>query len=136
MKDVEWDEFQLELNESEFDCGGNVDRANDEFIDIIKRAAERKIGYVKECKRKNKNKWWSPEIQKARKERRERNRICRALRKRKQRGEIDEEEYMCAWREYQRKQKEVKQLIRRAREQEEKIMIEKIRDSGEDEGRD
>ncbi len=113
-----------------------MENANDELRENITRVAENKIGYVKESKRKKRNAWWNAEIQNARKERKVKNKRCSVLRKQRGRGVNEENEYQGAWIEYVSKQKEVKQLIRKAREKEERKMVEKIRESGDENGRD
>ncbi len=137
MRDVKWDDFQVELSEIDFVCGGTVENANSELREKITKAAEKRIGYIKESKKKKrKNTWWNAEIQCARKERKEKNKRCRSLRKQRGRGENEENEYQVAWEEYKNRQRVVKVLIRKAREKEEKIMVEKIRESEDGEGRD
>ena len=146
VREADWDSFREEVGKIEWKTGenglqteGGVDECNRGLVRKLTKAAEESIGRTRpsgEGRERCRKRWWNEEIDRARKERRQLNRRCRNLRRCRQNSEVERIEYDRAWEEYRSKQQEVKTLIRRARGNEERKIIEELREKGEEGGRE
>lgn len=146
VREADWDSCREAVGKMEWKTGENglqaergVDECNRGLVRKLTKAGEDSIGRTeprgkgREWKRKR---WCNKEIDRARKERRQLNRRCRSLRRSRQNSEEERIAYDRVWEEYRSKQQEVKVLIRRARGNEERKIIEELRRKGEEGGRE
>ena len=112
LKSARWNDFRDSLIGVDWSVDGGVDEINECVRENLTRVAEDKIGRVRNgSTRKPRKRWWNEEIERERKQRKECNRKCRWLRKKKENSEEDRVAYEEAWLEYKKKQKKVKWLI-------------------------
>ena len=103
------------LRNTEWTMTGGVNDANNMLWRRVNEVAEDKIGKtIQGTRRRTCNRWWNRDIEKARKNRQECNRVCRRLRRKRDNSETDRQECEDAWEKYRSAQKEVKKLIRKA----------------------
>ena len=116
MKDGDRQKYREKLEEMDKLTAVNAVSINDQITSNVSRIAKECIGRTKGGRYKKKSKsWWNDEIKIARNERKVRNRECRKLRCRVNKGEMKEEEYNNAWKAYVKQKNVVKNLIRNAR---------------------
>ena len=144
MREADWDKFREAFEREtgmtvQYENNLGVDEMNERLGTRINRAAESSVGKTRKReknKRKESKRWWNEKIERARKERKQLNRECRNLRRRRENSEEECNEYERIWNKYRGKQKEVKNLIRKARVNEDREIIRKLRSTGENGGRD
>ena len=133
LNEVNWEEFQGELDEMQWHGVTDVKEMNERLTKNVRLAAERKIGIRKNMNKRKQNKpWWNVDISNARKERKNLNKVCRRMRAARGSEDASAEVYNNAWKEYQDKRKQVKSMIRRAVERYEKNKICELREKGEE----
>ena len=133
MRDANWEEFQVDLREMDwmYENVHNVDEVSKKFVGNVRKAAERKIGHVRNKGRKKTPKpWWNGDIEEALKKRKRCNRRCRTLRKRRNENEEAESDYQNAWEEYVRQQRLTKRIIMNAKVKSERSVVESFREKG------
>ena len=138
LRSGNWMAYKEKLRDINLECLDNINDLNNELVQKVKKVAVEVVGRVKgkHVGKKAQNTWWSEDIQKARKERKVRNKRCRKLRKELERGQDVSVEYQAAWNEYIAQQKRVKVLIRKARVNDENMKLEELRRKGEEGGKE
>ena len=139
LRDVGWENFQVDLSARSWDNGGmhDVEYLNERLVEDVRSAAESKIGYVRVGRRKKVRKpWWNDEIREARKERKRMSRQCRWLRKKRHESDEAENEYQNAWEIYVKQQRLTKRMIVKAKVKCERNVIESLREKGMEGGRE
>ena len=135
LRDANWENFQLCLSEKMWNIESVQDV--DEVIENVRSAGVSEIGYVRMSEKKRKNKpWWNEEIKEARRLRKNLNRECRRLKKRRHESEEAEVEYQSAWAAYVRQQRLTKRKIRDAKVKCEKSTIQSLKEKGLQGGRE
>ena len=139
LRDANWENFQLCLSEKMWNIESvqDVDELNEKLIENVRSAGVSEIGYVRMSGKKRKNKpWWNEEIKEARRLRKNLNRECRRLKKRRHESEEAEVEYQSAWAAYVRQQRLTKRKIRDAKVKCEKSTIQSLKEKGLQGGRE
>ena len=129
--------FRCDLEQIVWKEEGGVDDMYQSLCKTVDGIARRRIGILRLKSRGKKcNRWWNGEIKRARKERKELNREQKRLHK-VANGDVGRKrEYEETWDKYKKKQREVKNLIRKARANVEREIVEELREKGEEGGRD
>ena len=133
LREVKWEDFQVELSEMDwlYENACDVDEVNKKFVSNVRKAAIRKVGYVRTKNRKRTDRpWWNEDIRNARRERKRCNRLCRRLRKRRNESEEAKNEYQNAWEAYVKQQRLTKRKIMNAKSKCERNVIQSLREKG------
>ena len=136
FKDVDWNAFQVDLQELDMLYTNNIDNINENITKKVKDVAKIHIRKSKRGSRNKKKSWWNRYINEAKQERKLKNRRQRKLRKKKNNSTEDQTAFSTAWEEYTKSKKIFSDLIMREKISEDKKIISNIRAKGEEGGRD
>ena len=139
LRDANWENFQVCLSETMWipESAQDVDELNERLINSVMSAGVSKIGFVRRSGKKWKNKpWWNEDIKEARRQRKNLNRECRWLKKRRHDSDAAEVEYQNAWAAYVRQQRMTKRKIRDAKVKCERSTIQSLKEKGLQGGRE
>jgi hypothetical protein len=138
LRGANWDNFQVELGEAEWNGTYGVEELSSCLEKNIKKAATKKIGYVRMKRGKRVGKaWWNDDIKERRNERKVSNRACRRMRAQRKRGiEVSNEEYLTEYNEYLSNKNKVRNLIHSAMSDDDKRVVDELRRKGEEGGKE
>ena len=136
LKGVTWENFEVDLQV--LDClYYDVNQLNNSITTEINKSANEHIKKTNKVGKETKKNWFNQEIKVAIDKRQEKNRECRKIRKDINRGvRVEEGMYSAAWSSFLELKRRVHYLVREAMSKEEKFIIDRIREKGEEEGKD
>ena len=139
LRDANWENFQVCLSEKRWNAESvqGVDELNERLVEDVRSAGVSEIGFVKISGKKRKNKpWWNEDVKEARRLRKDLNRRCRWLKKKRHESEEAEREYQSAWAAYVNQQRLTKRKIREAKVKCERSTIQSLKEKGLEGGRE